>query len=63
MDHDPSGLKREKRIEVYVDTILSSLATKEEQRGTWLVHSEERGTLGLGVMSSSPTLGVEIILK
>ena len=28
--------------------------------GTWLAQSEEQVTLGLGVMSSSPTLGVEM---
>lgn len=28
--------------------------------GTWLAPSIDRGTLGLGVMKSSPTLGVEI---
>ena len=28
--------------------------------GTWLAHSVEHATLDLGVVSSSPTLGVEI---
>ena len=32
-------------------------------RGTWLAQSEERVTLDSGVVSSSPTLGVEITLK
>ena len=31
--------------------------------GTWLIRSEEPVTLGLGVMSSSSTLGVKITKK
>lgn len=31
--------------------------------GAWLVHSEEHGILDLGVVGSSPILGIEIIRK
>ena len=37
------------------------LETKKREGGTWLAQSIEHVTLDLGVMSSSPTLGVEII--
>ena len=30
-----------------------------EQRDAWLVQSEEQATLDLGIVSSSPTLGIE----
>ena len=33
------------------------------ERGTWLAQSEEHGTLDLGVVSLSPTSGVEITKK
>lgn len=33
---------------------------KSTLKGTWLVQPVERATLDLGVLSSSPTLGVEI---
>ena len=32
-------------------------------RGAWLAQSVEYGTLDLGVVSLSPTLGVEVTLK
>lgn len=31
--------------------------------GSWLAHSVERVTLNFGVVSSNPTLGIEITLK
>ena len=34
-----------------------------EDRGTWLSQSVEHATPDLGVMSSSPMLGIEITLK
>lgn len=36
---------------------------KTESRSTWLVQLEEHAELGLRVMSSSPTLGLELGLK
>ena len=33
---------------------------KSTNRGAWLAQSEEHMTLDLGVVSSSPTLGIEI---
>ena len=39
----------------YKDTI------KVSPKGAWLVQWDERATLDLGVLSLSPTLGVEII--
>ena len=43
----------------------TSLAIREMQiktsmRGTWLAQSEEHVTFDMGVLSPSPTLGVEI---
>ena len=32
----------------------------DEDRDTWLAQSEKHATLDLGVVSSSPTLGVEV---
>ena len=37
-----------------------SLVLKRDGRGAWLAQSEEHVTLDLGVMGSSPTIGVEI---
>ena len=42
---------------------LEELGRKEEQRSAWLAQSEEHVTCDLRVVSLSPTLGVEIILK
>ena len=33
---------------------------KNELQGAWLTHLEEHATLDIGVMSSSPMLGVEV---
>lgn len=35
--------------------------TDKDVTGTWLVQSEEHAICDLGVVSSSPTLGVQII--
>ena len=43
--------------------MLSNFPTKIKKRGTWLAQSVVHVTLGLGVVSSSPTLDVELILK
>ena len=44
-----------------VQSTPSMINTKKSvHRGIWLAQSEERAALDLGVMSSSPTLGIEI---
>ena len=40
--------------------LYHSYRNMEGSKGTWLAQSEEHATLGLGVMSSNPTLGVEM---
>ena len=37
--------------------------SKQLHQGAWLAQLVERATLGLGVVSSRPTLGVESVLK
>ena len=51
-------------LEIFLMWSLANLLINNyNARGTWLAQSVERGTLGLGVVSSSPTLGVEITYK
>ena len=49
----------ESQLHFYILAIIR----KFNNRGAWLAQSEERVTLNLGVVSLSPTLGVEITKK